>query len=147
MKIKFMPQNIEYEIEPQQSVMELAHSKGLYIKSICNGVPSCTECRVRILEGENNALPPLSDELELIGTGYFIDQRRLSCQLKCYGDLVIDLEEQNEKEKNENLKRRQKTGVREEKTSHARTGNLFSSDEEPLPNQKQNKERKDRGNL
>ncbi len=129
MKVKFLPQNVEFEIKPHQSVMELAHSKGIYIKSICNGEPSCTECRVRILEGENCVLPPLSHEKDLIGTGYFLDQRRLSCQLKCYGDVVIDLSEQVEKEKNEALRKRKKAGVREEGASHAITGNLISSKE------------------
>ena len=127
MKVKFLPQNVEFEINPQESVMELAHSKGIYIKSICNGAPSCTECRVRILEGENHVLPPLNNEKNLIGTGYFLDQRRLSCQLKCYGDVVIDLSEQVEKEKSENLRKRKKAGVREEESSHAVTGNLISS--------------------
>ena len=130
MKIKFLPQNVEFDIEPHQSVMELAHSKGIYIKSICNGEPSCTECRVRILEGENHVIPPLNNEKDLIGTGYFLDQRRLSCQLKCYGDVVIDLSEQVEKEKNENLRQRKKAGLREEGASHAVTGNLISSKEE-----------------
>ena len=127
MKVKFLPQNIEFEIDPSQSVMDLAHSKGVYIKSICNGEPSCTECRVRIVEGENHVLPPLGREKELIGTGYFLDQRRLSCQLKCYGDVVIDLSEQVEKEKNEKLRQRKKAGLREEGASQAVTGNLISS--------------------
>src|SRR5690606_34851486 len=99
MKVKFVPQNIELEIEPDQSVMKLAHQNGIFIKSVCGGLPSCAECRVRVVEGEANVLPPSAKELGLIGTGYFIDQRRLACQLRCYGDIVVDLTEQIEKEK------------------------------------------------
>jgi ferredoxin len=98
MKVKFVPQNVEHEIKPGESVMHVAQDHGLYIKSVCKGVPSCAECRVRVVEGEHNVLPPNSEELSLIGTGHFIDHRRLSCQLKCFGDITVDLTEQVEKQ-------------------------------------------------
>ena len=82
MKVKFVPQNVEFEIDPGKSVMHVAQDNGLYIKSVCKGVPSCAECRVRVVEGEHNVMPPGSEELSLIGSGHFIDRRRLSCQLK-----------------------------------------------------------------
>lgn len=97
MKVKFVPQNIELEIAEGQSVMNLALANGISIKSVCKGLPSCAECRVRVVEGEQNILPPATDELALIGTGYFLDRRRLSCQIKCFGDVSIDLTEQNER--------------------------------------------------
>ena len=98
MKVKFVPQNVEFEIKPGQSVMHVAQDHGIYVKSVCKGVPSCAECRVRIVEGEHNVLPPGSEELSLIGTGHFIDRRRLSCQLKCFGDITVDMNEQIAKE-------------------------------------------------
>ncbi|MGE0763137.1 MAG: 2Fe-2S iron-sulfur cluster-binding protein [Bdellovibrionales bacterium] len=97
MKVKFLPQNIELEIKPNQSVMNLAHENNLPIRSVCNGMPSCSECRVKLVDGEYNVPPPSRKELNLIGTGYFIDQRRLSCQLYCFGDITVDLAEQLEK--------------------------------------------------
>jgi 2Fe-2S ferredoxin len=98
MKVKFVPQNIEFEIKPGQSVMHCAQDAGLYVKSVCKGVPSCAECRVRVVDGEHNVLPPGSEELSLIGTGHFIDHRRLSCQLKCFGDITVDMNEQVQKQ-------------------------------------------------
>lgn len=97
MKVKFMPQNVEYEIPQGQSVMNLAHEKGIPIRSTCNGLPSCAECRVRVTDGDWNTNPPSKKELSLIGTGYYIDQRRLSCQLLCFGDITVDTTEQVEK--------------------------------------------------
>lgn len=94
MKVKFVPQNVEFEIRPGESVMHVAQDHGLYIKSVCKGVPSCAECRVRVVDGEHNVMQPGSEELSLIGTGHFIDHRRLSCQLKCFGDITIDMTEQ-----------------------------------------------------
>jgi ferredoxin, 2Fe-2S len=99
MKVKFLPEGQELEIKPDQSVMELAHENGIFIKSVCNGLPSCAECRLKLVDGEQNVSAPSAKELNLIGTGYFIDQRRLSCQLRCFGDLVVDISEQVEKQK------------------------------------------------
>lgn len=100
MKVKFMPIDKEFEIKPNQSVLDLAHENGVHIQSICKGVPSCAECRIQIIEGEYNVFPPTKKEESLIGTAYFVDRSRLSCQLKCFGDLVIDLSQQIEKEQN-----------------------------------------------
>lgn len=97
MKVKFVPQNVEFEIKQGQTVMDLAHEKGLPIRSTCNGLPSCAECRVKVTDGEWNLSPPSRKELGLIGTGYYIDQRRLSCQMLCFGDVTVDLQEQVEK--------------------------------------------------
>ena len=99
MKIKFLPQNISVDVEPGKSVMELARENKLSISSSCNGMCSCAECRVYVVEGETHILPPSAKEVELIGGGYFIDNRRLSCQLFCFGDVTVDLSEQVEREK------------------------------------------------
>lgn len=98
MKVKFVPQNVEFEIRPGQSVLELAQEKGVHIRTSCNGLPSCAECRIRVTEGDYNVSPPTTKELNLIGTGYFLDQRRLSCQLTCFGDVTIDTSEHVGKE-------------------------------------------------
>ena len=113
--------------------MKIAHENGLPIRSVCNGLPSCAECRVNILEGENNLLSPTGEELALIGTGYFVDHRRLSCQLKCFGDVVVDLSEQVEKEKKQGHRRPQgHYGKGETENSLAVTGNLIDSDKDLL---------------
>jgi hypothetical protein len=35
--------------------------------------------------------------MSLIGTNYFIDQRRLACQVRCFGNITVDLTEQIER--------------------------------------------------
>ena len=86
MKIKFVPQNIEVEIRVNESVLHVAQNNGVHIQSVCKGVPSCAECRIRVVGGDHNVLPPSPKEQSLIGSSYFIDGRRLSCQLKCFGE-------------------------------------------------------------
>lgn len=104
MKIKFLPQNIEVEGTPDKSLLQIATENHLEIRSVCKGVPSCAECRVHIAEGESFVLPPNKAELNLIGTNYFIDGRRLSCQVHCFGDVTVDLTEQVEKTESQTKK-------------------------------------------
>jgi 2Fe-2S ferredoxin len=94
MKIKFMPQNVEADVDPSKSLMQIATEHGLKIKSICGGIASCSECRVKIIEGENSIPEPSKAEINLIGTSYYIDGRRLSCQVRCFGSVTVDLTEQ-----------------------------------------------------
>ncbi|MCB0361230.1 MAG: (2Fe-2S)-binding protein, partial [Bdellovibrionales bacterium] len=132
MKVRFLPKDIELEIEPNQTVMDLAHKNGIFIKSVCNGVPNCAECRVKLVEGEYNVLPPSSKELALIGSGHFIDQRRLSCQLHCFGSITVDLTEQEKKEhEGPPGSRRFQVDLRNEGVvSKAVTGNLIQQDKD-----------------
>lgn len=97
MKLKFFPQNIEVDVNSNKSVLEISRDLGLKIQSSCNGMCSCGDCRVFIKEGESNLLLPATKELKLIGQGHYIDQRRLACQLYCFGDVVVDLSEQKER--------------------------------------------------
>ncbi|MDZ4676423.1 MAG: 2Fe-2S iron-sulfur cluster-binding protein [Oligoflexia bacterium] len=98
MKVKFLPSGQEFEIKEGESVLELAKKHGLFVKSICGGLPSCAECRVKVVAGEHNVMPPSFKEKSLIGSAYFIDHSRLSCQVKCMGDITVDLSEQVEKQ-------------------------------------------------
>ncbi len=128
MKIKFLPEDIEVNVRPGQSVLSVAQENSIFIRSVCKGVPSCAECRVGVVEGVNNVLPPMNDELDLIGTGYFVDNRRLACQMHCFGDLVIDLQEHVDKGLG-NAKQ-PRGGIRKEiGASKARMGNILEEAE------------------
>jgi ferredoxin len=134
MKVKFLPQNVELEIKPGQTVMSLAHENGIAIRSTCNGLPSCAECRVRVTDGEWNTNPPARKELGLIGTGYYIDQRRLSCQVLCFGDITVDTAEQIEKAAEGPVTKKFLTKVHKSSAqeSHSVGGVLLEQDEDLL---------------
>jgi len=97
MKIKFFPKNIEADVDPNKSVLEIARELGLSIQSSCNGMCACGDCRVFLKEGEGHVFPPTDKEMELIGRGHYVDQRRLSCQLYCFGNVSVNLKEQEER--------------------------------------------------
>lgn len=94
MKVKFLPQGKEIEITPEKTLLQAALENGVEIRSVCKGQLSCAECRVKIVEGEANCLPPSKAELNLLGLSWQIDSRRYSCQVRCFGDVTVDLTEQ-----------------------------------------------------
>ncbi len=93
-KIKFLPQNIEIEVDSNFTLLQLAHKNNIDIKSVCKGKLNCAECRVRIVEGEGNLTPPTAQESNLLGTSGPLEGKRYSCQVYCYGDVTVDLTEQ-----------------------------------------------------
>jgi len=132
MKIKFLPQNVSIELDQNKSVMELARENKIPISSSCNGMCSCAECRVYVIEGEANILPPSNKEIALIGDGHSIDRRRLSCQLFCYGDITVDLSEQVEKEQKKGIIKSQflKNISKDNEESFSLGGLLIENDKE-----------------
>ena len=132
MKIKFLPKNIEVDVNPEKSLLEIARENGITIQSSCNGMCSCGDCRIFVKEGEYNVPSPTSKELKLIGQGHYTDQRRLSCQLYCFGSVTVDLSEQEERVQQgqiskQFLERAKKKSVEE---SHSVSGILIAEDEE-----------------
>lgn len=130
MKIKFLPQGIEVEGNPNKTLLQIATENKIEIHSICKGVPSCAECRVIIVDGQENIIPPTKAELNLIGTSWYLDGRRLSCQSHCFGDVTVDLKEQLGKSENSNKKLRGfKTTKQQE--SHAVLDTMVLNEKKP----------------
>lgn len=124
MKIKFVPVNIEVEASPDKTVLQIATENQIQIRSICKGLPSCAECRVHVKDGDYNLPPPTKAELGLIGTSYYLDGRRLSCQLRCFGDVTIDVTEQLENKDGSAKKIRGFKSKTTQTESHAVQGTL-----------------------
>jgi ferredoxin, 2Fe-2S len=117
MKVKILPQNIELETTPEKTLLQVCMDNNIEIKSLCKGVPSCAECRIRIVEGDSNIIPPSKAELSLIGTNYYIDSRRLACQVRCFGPVTVDMTEQLQRQETQTKKLR---GFRTEKTTESK---------------------------
>lgn len=93
-KVTFVPQNIEMELSPERTLLQGALDKQVDIKSICKGKLICAECRVKIVEGDQNCVPPSSAELGVLGSAWHLEGQRLACQVRCFGDIKVDLTEQ-----------------------------------------------------
>ncbi len=85
-KIRFLlektPDEVkEVEAEAGETIVQAAFRAGVVIQQSCGGTPSCTDCRVKIVDNWENALePPDGPELRLTGNVYFITKERLACQ-------------------------------------------------------------------
>ena len=56
----------------------------MYIKSSCGGVASCTDCRIKVIAGEDSLTTPPFEEVQLLGNVFHITKERLSCQAKIF---------------------------------------------------------------
>lgn len=127
MKIKLLPSGLEIEVDPNKTVLQICTENQIEIKSICKGVPSCAECRVKLVQGEHVCLPPSNKELAVLGNNFFLDGRRLSCQLRAFGDITVDISEQLDRIESQKKKIRgfrSSTSSSAPRESHAVQGTL-----------------------
>lgn len=89
--ITILPQEINISVDESTPVMEALRDEQIYIKSSCGGVASCSDCVIKVIEGADNCNPPPFEETRLLGNVFHITKERLSCQLKCTGDITIDI--------------------------------------------------------
>jgi ferredoxin len=93
MRVTFVPLGRTIEVQPDETILEIAERFDIPINSVCHGRASCAECKVRVLEGMKNTVKPGFMEKSLIGNTFFITKERLACQLLLTGDVVIDVSE------------------------------------------------------
>lgn len=105
--ITVLPQAINLSVDPSTPVLEALRDEEIYIKSSCGGVASCSDCIVKVVEGADHCNPPPFEETRILGNVFHITKERLSCQLKCSGDITIDIS-RHDKAMDEN-KLKQKT--------------------------------------
>lgn len=82
----------QIDAEAGESLVQVAYRKGILIPQTCGGTPSCTDCRVRVLEGLSTGLEPaLGPESRLMGNVSHITLERLSCQAVLKGPCVVEI--------------------------------------------------------
>lgn len=89
--ITILPQSITISVSETTPVMEALRDEEIYIKSSCGGVASCSDCVVKVVEGADHCNAPPFEETRMLGNVFHITRERLSCQLKCHGDITIDI--------------------------------------------------------
>lgn len=127
MKVTFLPSGEEHEIEFNETILHLAQRVGIHIQSVCKGIPSCAECRIQIVDGEHHVLPPNKKEVDLIGTAHYVDRSRLACQLRCFGDVTVDLKEQIDKASRMKDKPKERLARKDGKESQAVLGGILDN--------------------
>jgi len=105
-KVFLKPSDEVVEIDGSKNLLEALKEKGIYIKSSCGGVASCSDCIVKVLSGEDHLEPPPFEEIQFLGNVFHITKERLACQLKINGDITIDITHHDEDADKEKLRKK-----------------------------------------
>ena len=100
--VLFMPSGRRGRFPVGTPVLDAARSLGVYIESVCGGRGICGRCQIEVQEGEfakhgitsaQDHLSPFSEtEARYVRIrGELENQRRLSCSATIQGDLVVDV--------------------------------------------------------
>lgn len=83
-------QQVSGEVQEGRTLLNAAHQLKVPILCTCDGQPSCTDCRVKVLAGFDNLTLPQHDERALMGTVSHITRERLACQSRIQGDVEVE---------------------------------------------------------
>ena len=99
--VVFAPSGLRGRFGRGTQLLRAARELGVDLDSVCGGRGICTRCQVRVGEGEfakhgiassnDHLTPPTDAELRQRDDGLLKEGRRLSCQARIGGDLVIDV--------------------------------------------------------
>jgi ferredoxin, 2Fe-2S len=86
---------VDLEVLPGETLIEAAWRAGYYWPTVCYGQARCMACQVLILAGEENAIPPMEEEVDAMrtllgGLGRDLRGRRLACRLEVSGPVTVE---------------------------------------------------------
>jgi uncharacterized 2Fe-2S/4Fe-4S cluster protein (DUF4445 family) len=87
--VDLQPVGRRIDVSPGTTLLEAARSAGVGIVSICGGLGTCGECRVRCTEGRLSPLT-ITEEGEFSRTE-LADGYRLACQAEVLGSVRVDI--------------------------------------------------------
>lgn len=90
--VRFVTPEREWTVEVAdgESLLEAARRVEAPVNTLCNGIGSCIQCRVRVVEGEDRLSTPGALERDRLGNIFHITHERMGCQAKVFGDVVIE---------------------------------------------------------
>jgi len=88
-RIDFEPLGRRGETHPGQTLLDAARSAGVGLASLCGGVGTCEECRLRLAAG--TLTPPTLVELAAFSEADLAAGFRLACQAEALSDVKLDI--------------------------------------------------------
>lgn len=92
-KVTIRPTGQVLEVDGETNLLDALKAHGHFVKSSCGGHASCSDCIVKIIDGDDNTNTPPFEEVQLMGNVYHITKERLSCQTYVQGQVTIDISE------------------------------------------------------
>ena len=96
----FTPSGLRTVVESNHTVLDAARSVGVDLDSVCGGRGVCGRCQFNLTEGEfpkwavrveHQHLSPPSEGEQTYRGGRALDGRRLGCQARIAGDIIVDV--------------------------------------------------------
>jgi uncharacterized 2Fe-2S/4Fe-4S cluster protein (DUF4445 family) len=87
--IDFEPLGRRSKASSNQTILEAAQYAGVGLASVCGGVGTCEECRVRLAFGK--LTPPTHIEISVLSKADLFAGFRLACQAKPLSDVKLDI--------------------------------------------------------
>ena len=85
-RVRFLPDDVEVEVERGETILRAAERAGVYVNSICGGEGLCGKCRVIVKEGDVRSRPTALLSREEIRKGYC-----LACLTEVLSDLIVEV--------------------------------------------------------
>lgn len=105
-KVTLRPTGQVVEVDSDKTLLDSLKDLGLYISSSCGGHASCSDCIVKIIDGEDYVNTPPFPEVQLMGNVFHITKERLSCQTYITGDVTIDISNHDKSRVDERLNKK-----------------------------------------
>ena len=87
--MRFVPLGKEKEIRAGATILAAANQCDVPIGQSCNGDGVCGWCRVKIIGGMDEMLPPSQLEMKLMKEKEFAGDERAACLAKIRGDVAV----------------------------------------------------------
>lgn len=89
-KIRFLPSEMEVNVEEGTAVLEAALANNILIEHNCGGNCACSTCHIIVEDGFDTLDEMSEDEMDMLDEAEGLTERsRLACQCKVKEDLVV----------------------------------------------------------
>jgi ferredoxin len=88
-KVSFVPLNRSREVKTGATILAAANQSGIPIGQSCSGEGICGWCRVTVLSGADELVPPSDLERQLMAEKEFSGNERAACLARVKGDITI----------------------------------------------------------
>ena len=93
-KIRFLPNDVEFEAEEGNSILDVALNNDILINHNCGGNCACSTCHVIIESGYKNLDSMTEDEEDMLDEAEGLTETsRLACQSIVKSDLIVRIPE------------------------------------------------------
>lgn len=91
--VRFIRDDEEWvvEVPDGHNLLQASRVVDAPVQTLCNGVGTCVQCRVKIVEGGDSLSKPGALERDRLGNIFHITHERMGCQAKVHGDVTIEV--------------------------------------------------------